>query len=235
MNEYGLGEKWEYIIKKIEETAKQYSKVNRAISFGLSEKLRVRAAKTLSSQKIIVDAGCGPGDMTLRIIDKTRFRSYIVGLDADFNLLKVLENKLDPVSICCIDLVVGIFEEMPLREEAVNAVVTSYSLRDAINLRKALSEIHRILKKQGVFIDVDIGNPNNRIIREAFTKFLRFVTPVIASFYYGSIRNPWSKLYKTIENMPINKTLLKIIKRYYQKAELEEVALGGLIKIVAFK
>jgi len=124
---------------------------------------------------------------------------------------------------------------MPLREEAVNAVVTSYSLRDAINLRKALSEIYRILKKQGVFIDVDIGNPNNRVIREAFIKFLRFITPIIASFYYGSIRNPWSKLHKTIENMPINQILLKIIRKYYQKVELEEIALGGLIKIVAFK
>ncbi len=235
MSEYGLGEIWEYIISKIEETAKQYSKVNRAISFGLSEKLRIKAADTLSDREIILDAGCGPGDMTLRIIDKTRFRSYVIGLDADFNLLKVLINKLDPVSICCIDLVVGIFEQMPLREETVNAVVTSYSLRDAINLKKALSEIYRILKRRGVFVDVDIGKPNNRIIREAFNKFLRFITPIIASFYYGSIKNPWSKLHKTIENMPINRALLKIIMRYYKEVEFEEIALGGLIKIVAFK
>ena len=51
-------------------------------------------------------------------------------------------------------------------------------LRDAINLRIAISEIHRVLKKDGRFVIVDLGKPDEdsseqefHFISDAFSNF----------------------------------------------------------------
>ncbi len=231
---YGLGDIWEEIIRDIEDTAKQYSKVNRAISFGLSDKLRIEAANKVAKEKIVVDAGCGPGDMTIRIMEN-REDGYLICLDADYNLLKILLGRLSPIQLTNIDIITGLFEEMPLRDSSSDSVVTSFSLRDSIHLYKALEEIHRILKTDGRYIDIDIGKPDNKLVREIFNIFLRVITPLIASFYYGSIINPWKDLYKTIQGIPTNKELVKIMKRIFSQTVLSEKVFGSLIMIEASK
>ena len=46
-------------------------------------------------------------------------------------------------------------------------------LRDAINLRIAISEIHRVLKKDGRFVIVDLGKPDSAFIRAGVSFYLR--------------------------------------------------------------
>ena len=46
------------------------------------------------------------------------------------------------------DMANGVFEHIPFQDEEFDAVLCGYSLRDAINLRIAISEIHRVLKKR---------------------------------------------------------------------------------------
>ena len=58
------------------------------------------------------------------------------------------------------DMANGVFEHIPFRNEEFDAVLCGYSLRDAINLRVAISEIHRVLKKEGRMVIVDLGKPD---------------------------------------------------------------------------
>ena len=46
------------------------------------------------------------------------------------------------------DMANGVFEHIPFRDNEFDAVLCGYSLRDAINLRIAISEIHRVLEKR---------------------------------------------------------------------------------------
>lgn len=234
-NNYGLKSIWEDIVKEIERTSRVYSKVNRAISFGLSRKLRIEAAEKLIKYTIILDAGCGPGDMTLTILENNKRDKYVIGLDANYNLLEVFLKRVEGKKDYFIDLVVGLFEETPLRKMSVDAIVTSFSLRDSIDLNRAIRRLSETLKMGGKYIDIDIGRPANRLLKEIFTIFLKLIPPIIASFYYGSIRNPWLTLYKTIDGIPDNRVLERLISIHYKHTELKEVAQGGLIELVAVK
>lgn len=233
---YGLKSLWEEIIRDIERTSILYSKVNKAISFGLSYKLRIEAAAQLMRNKVILDAGCGPGDMTITIMNtRNKDTRYIIGLDADYNLLEIFMKRLDENNYYNVDLVVGLFEETPIRDMSVEAIVTSFSLRDSIDLITAVQKLSKTLKPGGQYVNIDIGKPSNPLVKEIFHIFLRIVPPIIASFYYGSIRNPWIRLYKTIDGIPNNKILERLISKHYKYIKLNEVAYGGLIKVIAIK
>src|SRR3972149_4371210 len=50
-------------------------------------------------------------------------------------------------------------------EDSLDAVLCGYSLRDSFSLVEAISEVHRVLKNGGRFIIVDIGKPDNVLLR----------------------------------------------------------------------
>ena len=54
---------------------------------------------------------------------------------------------------------------MPFRSGGFDAIMCGYSLRDAIGLRIAISEAHRVLRKGGRFVIVDLGKPDSRFVR----------------------------------------------------------------------
>ena len=234
--EYGLRDIWAEIILSIEKSALKYSRVNKLISLGVSNKLRYKASIDIPNG-VIVDAGCGPGDMALNIL-QSEGEKFIIGLDADYNLIKIFlarAEKLGDDNLKKIDLVVGLFEEIPIRDSSIDAVVTSFSLRDSMVLEKAIKELHRILREGGWYLDVDIGRPCNRVVERLFHIYLKYIPPILASLYYGSLNNPWKTLYKTLERIPDNKVLARMISKYFNIVNIDEVACGAMIKISAIK
>ena len=93
------------------------------------------------------------------------------------NTDRLFEKKID--SAC------GVFEHIPFQNDEFDLVLSGYSLRDAISLKTAISEVHRVLKKDGRWVIVDLGKPDEPILRFGVTFYLRMILPIIA--FIGSI------------------------------------------------
>ncbi len=231
---YGLKEKWRDIIKSIERTHELYSKVNKIISLGLSDHLRKKGVRKIRGEGNFLDAGSGPGDLTKVILDSHK-KSYIVCLDASYNLVKIASEKFSDEELGHIDFVLGLFENPPFREGVFEGIFSAYAIRDSVDLIKAVYRLTKTVKQGGFFIDVDIGKPMSLLIRNLLILYLDIVVPVIASFYYKSIRNPWSKLSNTVEDLPANGELKRIIQRFYEETDIEEYVFGSMIIASGFK
>jgi ubiquinone/menaquinone biosynthesis C-methylase UbiE len=73
-------------------------------------------------------------------------------------------------------------------------------------------------------------------VRGFFSLYMRYIMPVIGGLVTGrGYRNPWSLLYKMYRLLPANNSLLAMLTRIVGRAELEELALGGLVVAVAEK
>jgi len=100
-------------------------------------------SKNLQSNATILDVGCGPTcvgqlfDIGLKIYLDPLMVSYLMKY----------HNKLPEGEKIC-----SIAEQMPLQDEFFDVVLCINALDHMLNPAKALSEMNRVLKKEGVFI-----------------------------------------------------------------------------------
>lgn len=116
-----------------------------------------------------------------------------------------------------------------------NIGTSGYSLRDAINLRIAISEVHRVLKKGGRFVIVDLGKPDELFFRTGVSFYLRCILPILALIAGGRLGLKFGTLYGTYKRWPQNKKLEKLLLEKFSKVEFEKDLMGGAIMVAAYK
>ena len=230
---YGLKEEWNYIIDRIEDTNILYTKVNKIISLGFSDKLRVKGVNKIRVEGNFLDAGCGPGDLTI-IIRKVHPKSYIVGFDTSYRFTKIGLGKLSKEDKGYIDMVNGLFEKPPFRENVFHGLFSAYALRDSIHLTKAIKRLSSIIRKNGFIIDIDIGKPSSNIMESLLILYMRIIVPLLSSFYAKNIRNPWKYLVNTIYRIPKNNILKMLFNHLFSYVYLEKYAFGNMIILWAY-
>ena len=129
----------------------------------------------------------------------------------------------------------GIFEYMPFRDGLFDAVMCGYSLRVAINLENAISEIHRVLRDGGKLIIADLGKPDCAAARIGISLYLWAVLPVIALTAGGRLGLKFTTLYGTYRRWPRNADLRRMLRERFSKVEFETDLMGGEINVAAYK
>ncbi len=228
----GLGSSWGQILDTLEQIIPVYDKVNSFISLGKDIEFRERGIRgRVNKGDKVLDAGSGFGNMS-----KTAMK--ICNDDLQITLYDPLRPMLKntgrlfaktPTLTC------GVFEHMPFREENFDAVICGYSLRDAISLRTAISEIHRVLKKGGRFVIVDLGKPDNLLIRMGVSFYLRAFLPIIAMATGGKLGLKFAALYDTYRLWPQNKKLESLLLEKFTRVEFDTGMMGGAVIVAAYK
>ena len=228
----GLGSYWGEVIEVLREIIPVYDKVNSYISLGKDKEHRNRgiSRRVLPGNKIL-DAGSGFGNMSKTASTICDGKISITLYDPLVPMLKNTSTFFENTP----DMANGVFEHIPFRENEFDAVLCGYSLRDAINLRIAISEIHRILKKGGRFVIVDLGKPDETFIRFGVSFYLRFILPILALIAGGKLGLKFGTLYGTYKRWPKNKKLEELLLEKFSKVEFEKDLMGGAIMVAAYK
>ena len=228
----GLGSNWGTVLDVLEQIIPVYDRVNSFISLGKDREFRERGIRgRVNKGDRILDAGSGFGNMSKTV-------TKICGGDVRVSLYDPLRSMLkstgrlfeSPPSLTC-----GVFEHLPFRNDTFDAVLCGYSLRDAISLRVAISEVHRVLKSGGRFVIVDLGKPDNWIVRAGVSFYLRTVLPVIALVAGGRLGLKFSALYDTYKMWPQNKYLESMLLEKFARVEFDTGMMGGAVIVAAFK
>jgi|TARA_B100000609_G_scaffold189967_1_gene177440 demethylmenaquinone methyltransferase/2-methoxy-6-polyprenyl-1,4-benzoquinol methylase len=228
----GLGSYWGEVLDVLQEIIPVYDKVNSYISLGKDSEHRSRAISgRIQDGDVILDAGSGFGNMSKTALDITNGKVKIVMYDPLLPMIKNTDRlfKKKPEAAC------GVFEHTPFRNEQFDAVLSGYSLRDAISLKTAISEIHRVLKNDGKWIIVDLGKPDKAIVRFGVSFYLRLILPVVAYMAGGKLGLKFATLYGTYKLWPQNKKLESMLLEKFTKVEFEKDMMGGAIMIAAHK
>ena len=228
----GLGSYWGEVLDVLQEIIPVYDKVNSFISLGKDSEHRHRAISgRIQDGDRILDAGSGFGNMSKTALDITNGKVEIMLYDPLLPMIKNTDRlfKKKPEVTC------GVFEHAPFRNQQFDAVLSGYSLRDAISLKTAISEIHRVLKNDGKWIIVDLGKPDNSIIRFGVSFYLRLILPIVAYMAGGKLGLKFAALYGTYKLWPQNKKLESMLLEKFTSVEFEKDMMGGAIMIAARK
>jgi len=228
----GLGSYWGEVLDVLQEIIPVYDKVNSAISMGKDVEHRNRGinGRVLPGNKVL-DAGSGFGNMSKTAAKLCKGDLSITLYDPLIPMLKNTSKFFEnPPDLSC-----GVFEHIPFKNEQFDAVLCGYSLRDAINLRIAIAEIHRVLKKGGRFVIVDLGKPDGAIVRFGVSFYLRLILPIVALAAGGRLGLKFAKLYGTYKRWPKNKKLESLLLEKFSKVDFDKDLMGGAIMVAAYK
>jgi demethylmenaquinone methyltransferase/2-methoxy-6-polyprenyl-1,4-benzoquinol methylase len=232
----GLGPRhWREVVQVLSLIIPVYDKVNRAISFGKDMEFRLRGIQgRVNAGNLLLDAGSGYGIMSRLALNESAGTARIVMYDPILEMLANAKNLFRPLS-SEFSLSSGVFEYMPFRNDIFDVVLCGYSLRDAIRLGPAISEISRVLKLGGRFVIVDLGKPDNPFL-EAFTSFyLKYILSFVACLVAGRAGLKFGKIYGTYRKWPRNSELKSLLQEHFSKVEFNTTLLGGAIIVGAHK
>jgi demethylmenaquinone methyltransferase/2-methoxy-6-polyprenyl-1,4-benzoquinol methylase len=229
----GLGASyWKQVISTLRDIIPVYDKVNRVISLGKDELYRYEGINgNIKSGDLVLDAGSGFGNMSLTTFKVTTAAEVrIVIYDPIFEMLQRSRQQLVVELISS-----GIFEHMPFKDNTFDVVMCGYSLRDAINLEIAVSEIHRVLKKNGRFLIVDLGKPDNKLIRLGVSIYLKYIIKIFAYVIARQTGLKFQTLYGTFLKWPQNNTLNLLLKKQFSQVDFRTKLMGGSIIVSSTK
>ena len=230
----GLGSRyWTEVIDVLRVIIPVYDKVNRVISLGRDEEYRLRGIRgNVKSGNIILDAGSGYGNMSRLALSEAGGNAKIVIYDP---ILEMLANAKNYLSGSHPAIYSGVFEYMPFRDSTFDVVLCGYSLRDAVYLPQAISEMHRVLKAGGRLVIIDLGKPDNQILRAMVSVYLKYFLGIFAYLAAGKAGLKFKALYGTYLRWPKNSELDSMLRDKFSEVEFDRAMMGGAVIIAAYK
>ncbi len=183
-----------------------YDRLNDIMSFGLHKAVKKDALKSLELSKNakILDLCTGTGDLA-GILKQKYPESQIIGVDFSENMLKIAKEKHPNIEFLEADCT-----QLPFDDEKFDFCIISFGLRNTENIQKAICEIHRVLKKDGYFINIDLGKPN-KFFNFFMKPYMYLWVSLLGKVFHGDV-TPYRYLAVSNEDFPSQNQLVKIFK-----------------------
>lgn len=113
--------------------------------------------------KKVLDVGCGPGEFSLRV---SKIAKSVTGIDASRVALEFAKRKLARSGFKNVTLRHGDARKLPFPDESFDLV---YSRRGpGSDSRRTLTEILRVLRRGGTFMEITIGERDKQNLTKIF-------------------------------------------------------------------
>lgn len=180
-----------------------YDRVNRLFTFGQDVSWRRKAARQClrSDPESVLDLCTGTGDFILEMASMSLLAGRspeFTGYDFSPAMLEEARRKIDLLRkregerIPPVIFREGDVAGMPFKKESFDAVGITFGIRNLVyensNAEKHLSEIYRVLRRDGRFIILESCRPENRIWRLLNNFYLRFFLPYLGALISGNLK-----------------------------------------------
>ncbi len=140
-----------------EKFAHRYDVFNNIISLGMHKLVKYLFVQQLSipDDARILDLCSGSGDIARMLKEKSP-TAKVMGIDISEPMLDIAKQKVSDAVFINADCT-----NLPFEDESFDLCTISFGLRNIPDKDRALSEIYRVLKKDGTFAHLDFGKSNN--------------------------------------------------------------------------
>lgn len=205
---------------------KFYDRANALISFFQDVRWRAELIKIVKyycpNPRIILDVASGKGELSyvaLKLIN-----SKVVMVDYAENMLKA--------SLVEGDKVLASFYNLPFRDDAFDAVVSSFALHSADDIGAVIKEMSRVARK--VVGVIAMGKSDNWLLRNYVAFYLRFIQPYLAGIV-GAKPSDYKYIYYIYRKIPTNSQLKSIVSNIIDLKVFKVKALGSVYIFVGLK
>jgi demethylmenaquinone methyltransferase/2-methoxy-6-polyprenyl-1,4-benzoquinol methylase len=188
--------------------APRYDLLNHILSANIDKRWRRRVAKRLRAlvpvDARLLDVGCGTGDLSIELFDKTS--AQVTGIDFCGPMLKLAKTKAPELQF-----IEGDALRLPFAEASFDGLTIGFALRNLADVDRGLRELLRVLKPNGYVAILEFSHPANPV----FASLVRFYNwrflPWIGGIVSGS-RSAYEYLPDTISKFPNQEKLASMMR-----------------------
>jgi demethylmenaquinone methyltransferase/2-methoxy-6-polyprenyl-1,4-benzoquinol methylase len=195
---------------------KVYDLVNTVLTLGFDTSWRNRASKYIIGNNVL-DLGSGTGAAYKQLANFD-----VTALDPDAKMLQL--NKFSKK-------IIANAENIPLDDNSIDTVYCAFVWRNVNDTQKALSEIKRVLRPNGVFILLDMTRPKKKILR-IIHKLGTFITTTFIGLLTFNIRD-YRFLHTSLDKYDQPEVNLK--HHPFNSIEIHRMGLFGFVYLTIFK
>lgn len=186
-----------------------HSKHNRFHVVGLENQTyfpnQSQALNTTHYEPKILDLCTGTGDLA-GLLKQKYPQAKIIGVDFSQEMLNIAKIKHPEIEFLNADCT-----QLPFEDEQFDLCIISFGLRNVEDIKKVLGEIYRVLKYGGVFINLDLGKPNN-FLNFFFKPCMYLWVSSVGKLFHGD-KSPYEYLAVSNEDFPSQYQLVEIFKK----------------------
>ncbi len=193
-----------------------YDDASSSIILGLDKIFRRILAENLVG-RIILDNGCGSGVMYrycyryLRLLDeKYGLNPLYILLDPSSDFIRLVHSihRGDPY----IDIVQAYAEYLPFREKSIDTIISSFMLRDVIDLGKTIVNMLYVANKR--ILILDFYKPPSMLTYLAELLYIYLVVPIIILLKYPRLIREYLYLAPTVIMQHTIREVIEIFKKF---------------------
>ena len=215
--------------------ASKYDVLNHTLSLGMDYVWRKKAIKKiLNNPKEILDIATGTADFAISAAKHTQ--ANITGIDISDRMINVGNKKIQQKKLHNrIKLSIEDSENLPFHDNSYDAITAGFGVRNFENLEKGLSEIHRVVKKNGYVVILEPSTPKAFPLKQIFSIYFQKILPFIGSLV-SKDKSAYSYLPNSVKSFPDGDDFLKILnKQGFSKANYYPLSFGIVSLYVAIK
>ena len=175
--------------------AKNYDFLNHSLSFGMDFYWRKKAIKQLTNNpKKILDVATGTADFA---ISASKLKGVkITGIDISEGMIEVGKSKIKKKGLeNIINLQIADSEDLPFDDFTFDAITAGFGVRNFENLEKGLSEIYRVLDKNGIVAILEPSKPKTFPLKQLYNFYFHKVLP-----FFGKLISKDNSAYTYLPN-----------------------------------
>lgn len=199
-------QKKKFIKKMFAGISPRYDLLNHLLSLGRDKKWRSFAVSQLPSG-LILDVCSGTGDVAIEASGK----NSIIASDFCNEMLQLCEVKVRTSGIENILCVQSDAENLSFNDETFDGAIVAFGIRNVADIRKALSEMSRVVKKGGKVVVLEFSQPENRIFKSIYYFYFKNILPVIGALI-SKKTGAYSYLPSSVMSFPERKEFIELMK-----------------------
>lgn len=165
--------------------ASKYELMNTILTLNIDRLWRRKAIALcqLKEGSQVLDLCCGTGQMVeyaCKIVGKN---TEVIGLDFNEAMISIGNKKLGTsLKEYKYRMIQGDILELPFENNTFDCITIAFGLRNIKDKRKALSEMHRVLKTGGKVICLELSKPEISLVNNIYNIYFNHVLPIIGYF-----------------------------------------------------
>ena len=186
----------------------RYDLLNHLLSANIDRRWRRRVVRKLQSQlrsdAKILDVGCGTGDLSIELFEKTA--AQVTGIDFCRPMLELAQAKAPHLRF-----VEGDALRLPFSDATFDCVTVAFALRNLASVKQGLAELNRVLRPDGTVAVLEFSQPTVPGFRQLVRFYYWRLLPWIGGLFSGS-QSAYEYLPDSISRFPDQQALAAMMR-----------------------
>ena len=189
------------IIKMFDNIAATYDLLNGILSFKMDYIWRKTTIKKITNHpKKILDIATGTADLAIMAAKYTIAK--ITAVDISKNMLQIGNEKIKKNKFSKrIKLQLADAEQLPFENNSFQAITAGFGVRNFENMDKGLSEMYRVLTKNGLILIIEPSKPSKFPIKQIYNLYFLNILPLLGKII-SKDKDAYKYLNQSVNHFP---------------------------------